>query len=76
MPPYSLHWHELTDKEQEKVRKSGIRFNVFMLVYEQPPWCEHPEALTATGCFSLITGHVHSQQACKGCEFNKNLKED
>ncbi len=70
MPPYSLHWHELTNNEQEKIKESKPDVKVLMLVYDQPPWCGYPKALNGIGgCMSLLCGYIHKKEDCGVCEF-------
>lgn len=63
-------WHRVPKDEQVAILKSKMTVGEFMKRYEQPAWCNYPDALEGTmGCWSLmIAGEIKSRASCKGCD--------
>ena len=69
------YWHELENKEVEKIMKSNIKVGEFLNKYKQPDWCNYHEALSGIiGCWSLMRTKsnnyksIITEEYCKTCE--------
>ncbi len=50
-----------------------LSFNAVKRWFEQPDWCNYPNALDSLGCWGLTFGYVSAQgkEYCINCECNK-----
>jgi hypothetical protein len=71
------YWHKIPKEDQKAVLQfSQMTVGAFMDKYQQPPWCNYPEALGGTmGCWSLmIPGKIWNRSCCKNCELLEELR--
>jgi hypothetical protein len=71
------YFHELTDEEFEKLKKTGVHWNDLPKNYPQPKWCMYSDALNAEmGCWSLVYRMGVNKEYCsKDCDlFNQKYK--
>lgn len=64
------YFHHLTKAEFEKLPKD-MKWSAVAEKYPQPKWCEHPDAVSALGCWSLLSFYVTGKKYCSGCECYK-----
>ncbi len=64
------YFHELPKEERDKIMSSSITVGEFVKTYQQPDWCNYPEALNGhMGCWSLVyhTDKI-SKSFCSDCD--------
>ena len=62
-------FHRMTDQRFNAMRDNGATWGDIQRIYQQPEWCNYPDALAgAMGCWSLIGRIIHRKQNCAGCE--------
>lgn len=69
-------FHEISDEEFQKLVTDEATVEFILENYEQPTWCDYPEALSMImGCWSLCDKDLRkviSEKYCASCEcYNK-----
>lgn len=64
-------WNEVNEKEQKEIISNGeITWEQFADRYDQPEWCNYPDALHGMfGCWSLLFKRRERAEDCRNCEF-------
>lgn len=66
------YFHEMSDEQFKRLQDAGTTWAGIMESFEQPKWCEYPEALAGKmGCWSLTSRMVTGEDYCKKCECYK-----
>jgi hypothetical protein len=69
------YWHQIELEQQEEILKTpGLTVQEFLDTYDQPDWCNYPDALDGPmGCWSLLfSKSVRSIKDCGNCDCIKN----
>lgn len=65
------YYHELTEAQVDQLIADKRTWQWVVENYQQPSWCEYPEALGGTmGCWSLTDPDIRikiSHEFCKDC---------
>jgi hypothetical protein len=63
------YFHEISNEEYKALEQSGAKWNEVMEEYNQPVWCDYPDALAgAMGCYSLTLRTGVSLDYCHNCD--------
>jgi hypothetical protein len=74
------YWHTLPDDLVDHLFKvGGITWGEVVENYDQPPWCQYPQALNgALGCWTLTDAATRTKitaRFCAKCEHFKAVKK-
>ena len=69
--PVKYYFHELSDRELDKLRTQALTAKYLAANCIQPRWCGHPDALNGlNGCIALLEDRKKICMGfCSKCEF-------
>jgi len=69
------YFHEEVDKERfDEFKKEGKTWGQLKSEYQQPKWCQYPDALGGMmGCWSLVGCLITDEDCCKTCDCYKSI---
>lgn len=63
------YFHELTDEEYERLKKSHVRWCDVPTMHPRPKWCDYSSALCGEmGCLSLVHRRNINKDYCSKCD--------
>lgn len=70
------HFHELSHSERKRIVYSDLEREEMKILYPQPSWCNHENAVAQHGgCLLLLQGFIFDDSnVCKICENYKGEK--